>query len=157
MKASRKLNRRSFAASVLGGAMLGGGATALLAGRAGAQPRYTGTTDCDSGANHDQPGYGAGNRTQYTDNDSGPNADTRCHGRGPNGQSQGSVSGNGRYGEPQTGCSDSDSGSGSDPAGRGVRCNGHTPDPRYPTSNTRHCTDSDSGNNADAVGYGVRC
>src|SRR5947199_791440 len=124
MKASRKLSRRSFAASVLGGVVIGGGATALLVGRANAQT-YTGVTDSDTGQHADRPGYGTGARNQHTDSDTGPNADRQFHGRGPYMGSQGS------YGEPPTGCSDRDGGPGADPGGRGRHCAGnHEPYPR---------------------------
>lgn len=157
MRTGRKLTRRSFVGSVAGGLIAAGGATVLVTGTAYAQ-RYSGVTDCDSGNNHDRPGYGVGNRTRYTDQDTGPNADARCQGRGPN-RSEGGTSGYGRYGyeHAPTGCSDSDSGSGADPGGRGLRCAGRTPPARYPPANARHCTDSDRGNNADPVGQGVRC
>jgi hypothetical protein len=154
MKAARRLNRRSFVASVIGGAALGGSATALVTGRAEAQnTRYCGVTDSDTGEHADRPGYGTGVRNQYTDRDTGPNADRQFHGRGP----QGEISGQGRYGEYPSGCSDSDGGPGSDPGGRGVRCNGGTPPTRYPPSSTRHCTDSDRGNGADPVQQGRHC
>jgi hypothetical protein len=157
MRTSPKLNRRSFLANVAGGAVLSGGAVALVTGSARAQnTRYSGVTDCDSGSNHDRPGYGTGARNQYTDNDSGPGSDARCHGRGPV-RNEGGVSGRGGYGEGASGCSDSDSGPGSDPAGRGVRCNGQSPPTRYPPTTDRHCTDSDRGPRADPVGQGVRC
>ena len=155
MRTSRKLTRRSFMASVAGGAVAGGGAVALVTRPAHAQT-YTGVTDCDAGNNHDRPGYGIGPRNQYTDSDTGPQADARCHGRGPVRTPNG-PSGTGRYGDPASGCSDSDTGPGSDPGGRGVRCNGQTPPTRYPPGHTRHCTDSDRGNNADLPGQGVRC
>jgi hypothetical protein len=151
MKASRKLNRRSFVASVVGGA-------ALVTGTARAQnTRYSGVTDSDTGAQADRPGYGTGVRNQYTDQDTGPNADRQFHGRGPNGRPEGSVSGTGRYGEAASGCSDSDVGAGSDPGGRGIRCNGRTPVEHYPPGHTRHCTDSDRGAGADPVQEGRRC
>lgn len=154
MKASRRLNRRSFVASVIGGAALGGSATALVTGRAEAQnTRYSGVTDSDTGQHADRPGYGTGVRTQHTDRDTGPNADAQFHGRGP----QGDISGQGRYGEYPSSCSDSDGGTGSDPGGRGVRCNGQTPPQRYPPGHTRHCTDSDRGSGADPVQRGRRC
>ena len=155
MRASRTLNRRSFVAKVAGGMIATGGAAALIVGPAHAQ-NYSGVTDCDSGNGADRPGYGTGNRNQYTDRDTGPNSDPRCHGRGPN-QQEGGTSGYGRYGESASNCSDSDSGPGADPGGRGVRCNGRTPDARFPPSNTRHCTDSDSGPSADLPQRGVRC
>ena len=158
MKASRKLNRRSFFGSVLGGVVAGGGATMLVTGRAGAQNvRYTGVTDSDTGEHADRPGYGTGTRNQYTDQDTGPNADAQFHGRGPNARGEGSTSGTGRYGEAPSGCSDSDGGPGSDPGGRGVRCNGQTPPRHYPPGHTRHCTDSDRGTGADPVQQGRRC
>jgi hypothetical protein len=154
MKTSRRLNRRSFIASVAGGTALGGSAIALVTGRAEAQnTRYSGVTDSDTGLGADRPGYGTGVRTQHTDRDTGPNADAQFHGRGP----PGDISGQGRYGEYPSGCSDSDGGTGADPGGRGVRCNGQTPPTRYPTENSRHCTDSDRGNNADLVQHGVHC
>ena len=157
MEASRKLNRRSFVASVAGGVVIGGGAIALVTGRAEAQT-YTGVTDSDTGNPHrDRPGYGTGTRTQYTDRDTGPNRDAQFHGRGPSGRPEGSTSGTGRYGEAASGCSDSDGGPGSDPGGRGVRCNGQTPPRRYPPGHTRHCTDSDRGSGADPVQQGRHC
>ena len=87
MRASRKLNRRSFVGTVLGGVVVSGGATLLVTGRADAQNvRYTGVTDSDTGEHADRPGYGTGTRSQYTDQDRGPNADAQFHGRGPNGR-----------------------------------------------------------------------
>src|SRR3954462_10984509 len=109
MKASRRLSRRSFVASVIGGAALGGRATALVTGAAQAQNiRYTGVTDSDTGEHADRPGYGTGVRNQYTDRDTGPNADPQFHGRGPNGRPEGSPSGPGSYGEPPPGRPDFD-------------------------------------------------
>jgi hypothetical protein len=155
MKASRKLTRRSFAASVLGGAVIGGTANALLSGRANAQNvRYTGVTDCDNGSNHDRPGYGTGDRTQYTDNDTGPNADPRCHGRAPNsGSPTGTQYDHGL--QPETGCSDSDRGPYGDPSGHGQTCRGDVPNSRSTTPSG--CTDSDAGSNADPIGDGRHC
>ncbi|HMG48116.1 MAG TPA: hypothetical protein VK614_11725 [Allosphingosinicella sp.] len=156
MKTARKVNRRSFVASVLGGVVIGGGATALVIGRAEAQS-YSGVTDSDTGQVRDRPGYGVGVRNQYTDRDTGPNADPQFHGRGPNGRPEGSVSGQGSYGEAASGCSDTDHGPGSDPGGRGRSCNGQTPLRRYPPGHTRHCTDSDRGGGADPVQEGRHC
>ena len=156
MKATRKLNRRSFVASVLGGIAAGGGATALVTGDAAAQT-YSGVTDADTGTVRDRPGYGVGTRNRYTDRDTGPNADPQFQGRGPNGRPEGSVSGQGSYGDAPSGCSDSDGGPGADPGGRGVRCNGRTPPTRYPPGHTRHCTDSDRGSGADPVQQGRHC
>ena len=153
MKPTRRINRRSFAASVLGGVAIGGGATAFLTERASAQT-YTGTTDCDAGGRGDRPGYGTGVRNQYTDSDSGANADPRCHGRGPG---NGSPTGT-HYAEPPSGCSDSDGGPGADPGNRGRHCGSGNPYPRsYTPENTRHCSDSDSGNNADPIQQGRHC
>jgi hypothetical protein len=158
MEPTRKPSRRSFLNQVVGGAAAGG-ALALFAGAARAQnTRYSGVTDSDTGEHADRPGYGVGTRNNYTDRDTGPNADAQFHGRGPNGRPEGSVSGQGSYGEPPTNCSDTDSGAGSDPAGRGRRCNGAQPWPRSnePT-HTRHCTDSDRGVGADPVQEGRHC
>ena len=124
MKPAHRLNRRSFVTTVAGGMVATGGAAVLVIGPAHAQ-NYSGVTDCDSGNGADRPGYGTGVRNQYTDRDTGPNSDPRCHGRGPN-RSEGSTSGYGNYGYDNrpSGCSDTDSGTGADPGGRGVRCNG---------------------------------
>ena len=163
MKPTRRINRRSFAASVLGGLVIGGSATALIAGRAAAQNvRYTGVTDSDTGEHADRPGYGVGAHSVYTDQDTGPNGDAQFHGRGPSAGAQGSPSGQGSYspyGSP-SGCSDSDSGSNADPGGRGRTCNGRPGEPRFPPVNQRHeghCSDTDSGPYADLPGQGVRC
>lgn len=155
MGPTRRPSRRSFMGQVLGGVAVGG-ALVAFAGRARAQT-YSGVTDADTGEVRDRPGYGVGTRNRYTDSDTGPNADRQFEGRGPAGRGEGSVSGTGRYGEAPSGCSDSDSGSGSDPGGRGVRCNGQTPLRRYPPGHTRHCTDSDRGSGADPVEQGRRC
>ena len=162
MKGFRKLNRRSFFASVAGGVLVGGGATAAIMGRAQAQSNqtYTGVTDSDTGAGRaDRPGYGTGVRNRYTDNDTGPGADPQFGGRGPAGRGPGAPSGQGSYGEPASRCTDSDSGPSADPGGRGRRCEpGVAPQPRN-TTPQRHqvCTDSDRGNNADLPQRGVRC
>ena len=155
MEPTRKPSRRSFMAQVLGG-VAAGGALVMVSGRVAAQT-YSGVTDSDTGNVRDRVGYGVGTRTQYTDQDTGPNRDAQFHGRGPAARGEGAVSGTGRYGEAASGCSDSDGGPGSDPAGRGVRCNGQTPPRRYPPGHTRHCTDSDTGSHADPVQQGVRC
>src|SRR3954468_13764913 len=154
MKTSRRLNRRSFVATVIGGS-----ATALLAAEARAQnTRYSGVTDSDTGEHADRPGYGVGTRNQYTDRDTGPNADAQFHGRGPAGRNPDGPSGQGSYGDAASNCSDTDSGPNADPGGRGRRCNGSPGSPRsnVPT-HTRHCTDSDRGSGADPVQEGRRC
>lgn len=156
MKASRKLNRRSFLHQVIGGVAVGG--AALLVGDAALAQVYSGVTDSDTGQVRDRPGYGTGVRNQYTDRDTGPDADPQFHGRGPNGRREGSPSGEGAYDEPASGCSDTDTGPGSDPGGRGRRCGNRTPWPRNDTpTHTRHCTDSDRGGNADPVQQGRHC
>ncbi|HYD12408.1 MAG TPA: hypothetical protein VEC11_06145 [Allosphingosinicella sp.] len=155
MNTARKLNRRSFVTRVAGGMIVAGGAAALIVEPVGAQT-YSGVTDCDSGSGHDRPGYGTGQRNQYTDSDTGPTGDPRCRGRGPT-RREGTPSGHGRYSGPAPNCSDSDGGPGADPGGRGVRCNGQTPNPRLPPGRTRHCSDSDRGNHADPLQQGVRC
>lgn len=157
MEPTRKPSRRSFLHQVLGGVAVGG-ALVAFSDRAGAQnTRYSGVTDSDTGNNADRPGYGVGTRSQYTDQDTGPNRDAQFHGRGPAARGEGGVSGTGGYGGAPSGCSDSDTGTGSDPAGRGVRCNGQTPLRQYPPGHTRHCTDSDTGSGADPVQQGRRC
>lgn len=156
MEPTRRPSRRSFLSQVLGG-VVGVGALAMVAGRAGAQA-YSGVTDSDTGNVRDRPGYGVGTRNRYTDQDTGPNRDAQFHGRGPAARGEGGVSGSGRYDEPVRGCSDTDGGPGSDPGGRGRRCSGN---PAWPRSNTpthtRHCTDSDRGVGADPVQEGRRC
>jgi hypothetical protein len=152
MKASRKLSRRSFAASVMGGMLIGGSATALLAGRARAQMPYSGVTDSDTGGNADRPGYGTGQHSVHTDSDTGPNADAQFHGRGTNSGATGT-----RYNPnstPATGCSDQDRGQYGDPGGHGRTCRGWEPDDRATTPS--RCTDSDA-NPGDPGGDGVHC
>ena len=153
MRASRKLNRRSFVASVVGGAVLGGGATALVTGEARAQS-YSGVTDCDSGNNHDRPGFGTGVRNQYTDSDTGPNADPRCHGRGSNTGSDSGTSYN-QAEHPNTGCSDRDYGQYGDPGGHGRSCRGMQPNQYAPR--TSGCTDNDPASSGDSAGNGRHC
>lgn len=161
MKISRKLNRRSFFASVVGGVVVGGGAVALVGGGARAQSNqtYTGVTDADTGAGRaDRPGYGTGVRNRYTDRDTGPGSDPQFGGRGPGARQPGSPSGTGSYQEPATGCSDADAGSTADPGGRGRSCGRRPIYERNTTpTRTRHCTDSDRGNSADLPQQGVRC
>lgn len=111
MKDLRKVSRRSFMTRVVGGAVVGGGAMVAL----GTSAKALQITDGD-------PGDPA-NRTGLTDNDSGDRA------------------GNGRGTRRYRACSDNDSGSNADPAGRG-RGNG--------------ASDSDSGANADRPGCGRR-
>ena len=112
MKNLRKLSRRSFMSRVVGGAVVGGGAIAVLGGTAQAfqvtdadtgqnsdPANRTGLTDSDSGDRAGN-GQGARRRRPCTDSDSGPNADQAGQGRG-------------------NGVTDSDSGSNSDRPGCG--------------------------------------
>ena len=153
MRASRKLSRRSFVGSVVGSAILGGSATALVTGAAGAQMPYSGVTDCDTGSGSDRPGYGRGVRNQITDNDTGPNSDPRCRGRGSNSGSTGTQY-NPRE-QPNTGCSDNDYGQWGDPGGHGRRCRGMEPNPYAP--HYSGCTDNDPPSTGDSAGNGRRC
>jgi hypothetical protein len=177
MKVTRKVSRRSFMASV--GATAGGGALALVNGRAEAQvtdgdptdpvgrgrgtasPQPGGITDSDTGAGADPAGHGRGPRSPsgVTDSDTGSGADPVGQGRGP------------RSAAP--GLTDSDSGSGADPVGHG-RGPGASPtsgitdsDPTDPVRNGRGTsssqgtgarlsgvTDSDTGSSADPAGNG---
>lgn len=150
MRPLRKLARRSFLVSVVGG---GAAAGFLSTGAQGQNTRYSGVTDCDSGANRDRPGYGTGNRNQYTDSDTGPQADARCHGRGT---TSGSPSGT-QYNsnQPRTGCSDRDYGPQGDPGGHGRTCRGREPNPYAPQ--VSGCTDRDTGPSSDSVGNGRHC
>ena len=74
----KRLNRRSFMATVLGG-VAATGATTLIAGEAQAQQRPTGRSDSDSGYGSDPAGRGY---SGLTDSDSGSNRDRAGHGRG---------------------------------------------------------------------------
>ena len=92
----RKLSRRSFLARVAGGAIIGGGALAVIAEPASAHPisdndptdavgagRGTGTwpySDVDEGQGSDPAGR-AGRLGHYTDTDRGATADRAQHGR----------------------------------------------------------------------------
>lgn len=132
MKPARKLNRRSFLAHVVGGAVVSGGALAAVSGAARAQ-----TTDSDP---RDVPGFGRGGGV--TDSDTGTGADPIGRGRGT---------------APRLpACSDSDAG---DPEGRGRRCHRFANDiddrgtDREPPRTG--ITDSDRGSpNADMEGRG---
>ena len=149
MKAARKLDRRSFMARVLGGAITAGGAIALIEGRAEAQ---TGVTDSDAGANADPPGNGRGGRGsrpagrgtgRYADNDGSDRTGTTDTDSGPNADRPGY--GSHARGRLRTGVTDRDSGPNRDASGFG---RGGTPPP---------CTDHDTGQYADPGGQGRRC
>ena len=129
---NRKVSRRSFLGTVMGGAAVG--AVAIVAGSQRAEAQIT---DSDGGAYADPPGRGRGRRTGVTDRDS---SDRPGYGRGrrvsgltdrdpsdPPGNGRGrrtgitdrdptDAPGNGRG---RRVCSDSDP---SDPVGRGRRC-----------------------------------
>lgn len=135
----KRLNRRSFMATVLGG-VAATGATTLIAGEAQAQQRPTGRSDSDSGSYADRANYG---RTGITDSDPYDGVGRGVGSGGGGGGASGLTDsdpvdrgGNGRGNG--TGVTDSDSGSGSDPAGRGYS----------------GLTDSDSGSNRDRAGHG---
>lgn len=114
----RRINRRSFIASVAGGAAAGAGALGLVIGRAEAGQ----VTDRDPS---DPVGRGRGGGTGITDTDSGVGADPAGRGRG-GGPRPGSTGvtdsdpsdpvGRGRGG---SGITDSDTGPYADPRGRG--------------------------------------
>lgn len=129
----KPLNRRSFMASVLGGAAVAGGASALIAGEAQAQQRPTGRSDSDSGSYADRGGYG---RTGVTDSDP---YDRAGYGIG---------SGGGGY---ASGCSDSDGGAYADPGGNGRYCGGSG----YGASGLTDSDPVDSGGNGRGNGTGV--
>ena len=132
MPEKKPLNRRSFMMQVTGALVLAGGATALVTGRAAAQP-YSGRTDNDSGEGADRAGYGQSGNSFYSDNDP----------TDPTGQGRGG------------GYSDNDP---SDPTGQGRGGGGYSDsDPTDPTGQGRNgtgVTDSDSGAYADRAGYG---
>ena len=98
MTPSRKLSRRSFVASVVGGIVTGGGAAAVAQ-----TGKRCPLNDGDSGANSDAAGR------PVTDNDAGATADPAC--RRPRTP---------RISERR--CSDSDRGRNADPAHAGRRC-----------------------------------
>jgi len=135
MRRTRKVSRRSFFATVAGGAVMGGSATALLTGQALALVQ--GCSDNDPASSGDPGGHGrrcqGTSETGVTDSDP---TDAGGHGRGPSAPRTG------------TGITDSDSG---DPVGggRGNRP-GQNVNPRAYTG----VTDSDSGPNHDPVGSG---
>lgn len=130
MDIKRKLNRRSFLTRVAGGAIIGGGAIAFVAGEAAAHP----INDADP---TDPAGRGRRQGTWPTsDVDQGANSD-------PGGRA-------GRLGH----YSDQDSGAGSDPVGHGRRIT--DTDPRDPPNYRPRITDSDSGPNGDPANRGRR-
>lgn len=144
MDARRKLSRRSFLATVAGGAAGIGGAVVLIGGGEakalqvtdndpgdptnGGRRIRSGCSDSDNGQGSDPSGWGRSCRppTGHTDNDPG---DPTNGGRGPQGgrpvtgvtdNDPGDPTNGGR--RVRSGCSDSDSGQGGDPGGWGRRC-----------------------------------
>ena len=113
----RKVSRRSFLGTVMGGAAVG--AVGIIAGSQRAEAQVT---DSDSGASADPPGGGRGRRTGVTDRDA---SDPRGNGRGRR-SSRYQTLGPGRQ---PTGITDSN------PFdrpgyGRGVRCGDSDPSDR---------------------------
>jgi len=132
MTPSRKLNRRSFLAVVIGGGAVAGGAAALVIGR-NALPAASanGITDSDTGQVADAAAHGRGTPRGYTDSDAAPVRDAQSAGRGPGARSQGVPSATeGRptpaaasvRGPASSGCSDADVGVVADAGGRGRAC-----------------------------------
>ena len=124
MKATRKLNRRSFLGTVAGGIA---GAGALIAVASDAEAMQC--SDSDSGPNSDPPGRGR-SCGGYSDSDSGPNSDPPGRGRGNSNR--------------RTGLTDRDSGSNADPAGNGRgrrrgRCSGATDSDRGAWADPARC------------------
>jgi hypothetical protein len=130
MNPTRKLNRRSFLAAVIGGGAVAGGAAVLFIGRgSGPIAAGTGVTDSDTGQIADAAAHGRGVPRGYTDGDLAPVRDAQAAGRGPGARSQAAPAG-GR-GMPaaasvrapaSTGCSDADVGVVADAGGRGRAC-----------------------------------
>ena len=150
MKATRKLNRRSFLGRVAGGATAVG-AMGLIASDASAFALDQGCSDSDSGPNSDPGGSGRSCRSSCSDSDSGPNSD---------------PGGRGRSCGQRAACTDSDRGPNADPGGRGRSCGrtnvtdydrGPNADPPGYGRGARRCSDSDSGPNADPGGRGRSC
>ncbi|MFN3834552.1 MAG: hypothetical protein ACK4NO_01490 [Glycocaulis sp.] len=145
----RPISRRSFMASVAGGATLLG-----LSGCATTGAVYTGVTDNDGGLYADAAGYGVrGGYRACTDSDVGSYADPVNQGRSCQHQSgitdndtgpYADPIGNGRGGRPQTGYTDNDTGPYADPVGGG-------------RGGPRACSDSDRGPYADPAYQGRRC
>ncbi len=132
MNPTRKLNRRSFLAVVIGGGAVAGGAAALVMGRnATSGVAANGITDSDTGQIADAAAHGRGTPRGYTDADIAPVRDTQSAGRGPGARSQGRPAGTSGSqapaaasipGRASTGCSDADVGVVADAGGRGRAC-----------------------------------
>ena len=135
MKPVRSINRRSFLARVVGSAVVGGPALAMLGTRAVAQePRMVVDTDPSDPA-----------RLPLTDRDEGATADPANFGRGGADQRRAGVT-------------DADIGPAKDPPelGRGPVRPERTSNSRPSVAPRRPVSDSDSGANADVAGYGRR-
>jgi hypothetical protein len=130
MDIRRKLNRRSFLSRVAGGAIVGGGAIAFVAGSAAAHPTSDNDPTDPGGASPRQGTW------PHSDTDEGATAD-------PVGRA-------GRLGH----YSDTDSGPGSDPVNHGRRITDS--DPRDPPNYRPQITDSDGGSYGDPAGRGRR-
>lgn len=135
VKPTRKLNRRSFLATVVGGA------AASMAGGV-AQASAAQVTDRDFGANADPSGQGRGNagRSGITDRDPGDPA----------------GSGRGLAINPQatTGSGAQSDSTNSGPSGTGPA--GSTANPGATSGGRRHCSDADASP-GDPSGRGRRC
>ena len=141
-KPKKPLNRRSFMATVVGGAAVVGGASALIAGEAKAQQRPTGRSDSDTGNGADRGGYG---RTGVSDSDQ----KRTIQGLQKEVTSIAFVADTPRAivsaGDNTVRLYNTDSGGNADAGGNG----------RGATRSTRSgLTDSDSGSAADDAGYG---
>lgn len=128
---SRKLNRRSFLAAVLGGTAVAGGATMLVMARGGTVASGNGVTDSDTGEVADAAAAGRGTPRGYTDSDLAPVRDAQSAGRGPGARSQGTAAAVQGKQAPSaatirapagSGCSDADVGAVADVGGRGRAC-----------------------------------
>ena len=132
MRPVRPINRRSFLARVVGGAIVGGPGLALLGTRAAAQEaRMVVDTDPSDPA-----------RLPLTDRDEGATADPASFGRGGAEQRRAGVT-------------DADIGHAKDPPqlGRGPMPPRRTPDRRPSVAPSRPMSDSDP---SDVAGYGRR-
>lgn len=127
---SRKLNRRSFLAAVIGGGAVASGA-ALMIGRNGAVTAGNGITDSDAGRIADTAANGRGTPRGYTDSDLAPVRDAQSAGRGPGARSQsGPAAVRGSQAPAAatirapaaSGCSDADIGTIADAGGQGRAC-----------------------------------
>jgi hypothetical protein len=129
MRPTRKLNRRSFLAVVIGGAVATG-AAAVMGRNAWPGVAANGITDSDTGQLADAATLGRGTPRGYTDHDAAPMRDAQAAGRGPGARSHGRAA-MGRQPMPtaasvrapvSSGCSDADMGAVADAGGQGRAC-----------------------------------